>query len=74
MKIDKNIPIPEDANVKRGRPRIHPFYKMEVMDSVEIRGEAACKSAKSAIYIETKKGKKFCSKRLIDGTRFWRIS
>jgi len=74
MKIDKNIPVPEDANRKRGRPRVHPFWKMEIGDSVEIRGDKECKSAKSAVYTETKKGKRFCSKRMIDGVRFWRVA
>ena len=74
MKIDKNIPVPEDGNTTRGRPRVHRFCDMEVGDSVEYRDMKAWKSAKSAMYIETKKGKRFCTKTLIDGYRAWRIS
>lgn len=64
MKIRKDIPIPEDANTKPGRPRKHPMMDMEVGDSVDYFTDKEWRSAKSAIYTaERKHNRKFCTKR-----------
>lgn len=77
MKIDKNIPIPEDLGI-RGKKKLYPLAEMEVGDSILVDGTSAsssgCGAYNAALQHGRHFGKKFSGRKEgQDKVRIWRV-
>jgi hypothetical protein len=73
--IDKNVPLPPDLNAKRISCNKFPFSTMEAGDSFLVTDEyeKKCITVKACVYGK-KHGKRFCTRKVPDGVRVWRVS
>lgn len=72
MNIEKNIPMPPDAEPRTS----YPFVRMAVGDSFLILDKDWIKNLRSAAYMHARRhpGVKFTCRRYGEGWRLWRVA